>query len=55
MVSDDSKVNGYTYRYYLVAHLDILGQRERLQEIGFLPRDDEEFERFVEWARGTPT
>jgi hypothetical protein len=38
----------YLMRYYLVAFLDILGQREKLRKITLLPRSEEDFQKVRE-------
>ena len=48
-----TKDEEYTYRYYLVAFLDILGQREKLRQIKSLPTDEKEFEKFINLVRET--
>jgi hypothetical protein len=43
----------YTYRHYLVAFLDILGQKDRLRKIKALPQNEQEHESFVKLVKQT--
>lgn len=47
-MDDNSDSEIYLIRYYLVAFLDILGQRQNLRKINILPRDEREFQKVRE-------